>query len=198
MANRYNRDIHHRRSIRLKGYDYFRAGGYFVTICARDRECLFGEIMNGEMRPNEFGRIVRDEWVRSAEIRAEIELGEYVVMPNHFHGMVMVKCRGTARRAPTAEQFGKPVSGSLPTVVRSFKSAVTNHINAIRQSPGAPVWQRNYYEHIIRDDADYHRIAEYIADNPRRWAEDTLHPDNVMVGVGARRAVPLRETRRPR
>ena len=199
MVNRYNRDIHHRRSIRLKGHDYSQAGGYFVTVCARDRECLFGEIVNGEMRLNEFGRLVRDEWLRSAEIRVEIELGEYVVMPNHFHGIVIItnnatecsgdKCTGNRPMggwgdrpvAPTG-----PQSKSIGALMAGYKSAVTKRINAIRQSPGAPVWQRNYYEHIIRDDADYRRIAEYVADNPHRWAEDTLHPDNVRAtNVGA-------------
>jgi REP element-mobilizing transposase RayT len=247
---KYNPDIHHRRSIRLKGYDYSQAGAYFVTICVHDRECLFGEIveMGGEhqseclksgeyskagechsplreMVMNEFGRVVQDEWVRSAEIRAEIELGEFVVMPNHFHGIVLITnesyngngeccgdmphCRGTARRAPTTtvEQFGKPVAGSLPTIIRSFKSAVTKRINEIRNSPSVPVWQRNYHEHVIRNEADYNRIAEYVAANPHRWIEDKLHPDNIVVSgvdiggngnidgnagiVGARCAVPL-------
>ena len=210
----FNRDIHHRRSIRLQGYDYSRSGAYFVTLCAHERQCLFGEIVDGEMRLNDFGRIVVAEWIRSGELRSEIEIGEYVVMPNHFHGIVL-SCddddgRGTARRAPTVEQFGKPVAGSLPTIVRAFKSAVTKCINEIRNTPGIPVWQRNYYEHIIRNDADYTRIAEYVADNPRRWAEDRLHPDNFdaamqvnkngngKIGgdanvVGARRAVPLRK-----
>ena len=106
------------------------------------------------------------------------------------------------------EQFGKPVAGSLPTIVRSFKSAVTKRINEIRNSPGLPLWQRNYYEHVIRNEADYNRIAEYVATNPQRWEEDKLHPDiNVVYDgnaggngdgggngdiVGARRAVPLR------
>jgi REP element-mobilizing transposase RayT len=183
MMNRYNRDIHHRRSIRLKDYDYSQAGGYFVTICAYDRECLFGEIVNGEMRSNEFGQIVTDEWLRSAEIRAEIELGEYVIMPNHFHAIVLITNdvpdrRGDRRVAPTVAPVG-PQSKSLGALMAGYKSAVTKRINAIRQSPGASVWQRNYYEHIIRNEADYRRIAEYVAENPRRWAEDTLHPDNV-------------------
>ncbi len=183
MMNLYNRDIHHRRSIRLKDYDYSQAGGYFVTICACDRECLFGEIVNGEMRSNEFGQIVTDEWLRSAEIRAEIELGEYVIMPNHFHAIVLftddVPGRtGDRRVAPPVAPVG-PQSKSLGALMAGYKSAVTKRINAIRQSPGAPVWQRNYYEHIIRNNADYRRIAEYVAENPRRWAEDTLHPDNV-------------------
>jgi hypothetical protein len=112
------------------------------------------------------------------------------------------------------EQFGKPVVGSLPTVLRSFKSAVTKCINELKDSPGMQVWQRNYHEHVIRNEVDYIRIVEYVTTNPQRWIEDTLHPDNVVVAdgnaggvgnfgidgniVGARRAVPLRPQPRGR
>ena len=134
---RYDPDKHHRRSIRLKGYDYSQIGAYFITICTQNRECLFGKIVDGKMVLNPFGRIVADEWTKTALIRDEIKLDEWVVMPNHFHGIVVVtNCRGTARRAPTVERFGKPVSGSIPTIVRSFKSAVTKRINELRQTPG--------------------------------------------------------------
>lgn len=117
-----------RQSIRLQGYDYSQAGAYFVTVCTQNRECLFGDIVNGEMRLNEAGRIVADEWLKTAEIRDEIELDECVVMPNHFHGILVIYDRGgtapgTARRAPTVEQFGRSVSGSVPTIVRPYKSA---------------------------------------------------------------------------
>ncbi len=99
---KYNSQIHHRRSIRLKRYDYSQAGVYFVTICVQNRECLFGDIANRRMRLNVAGRIVADEWMKSAEIRDRIELDEWVMMPNHFHGIVWVNMgRGTARRAPT-------------------------------------------------------------------------------------------------
>lgn len=185
-------DFHHRRSIRLPGYDYSQQGAYFVTICTQDRMCLFGDIEDGEMTLNQYGSAVQDEWLRTPEIRAEIQTGEFVVMPNHFHGIVLIcggeadVCRGTAcralmectaRRAPTVERFGRPISGSLPTIVRAFKSAVTRRINGIRRTPGEQVWQRNYYEHVIRNEIDYRQITEYIADNPRRWKEDVLHPD---------------------
>src|SRR3989338_4277515 len=176
-------NLPHRRSIRLQGYDYSQAGAYFVTICAQGSECLFGGIENDVMALNGYGCVVHDEWLRTAEIRAEIQTGEFVVMPNHFHGILIIDPgtagmgRGTGGRAPTMERFGQPISGSLPTIIRAFKSAVTKRINEIRQLPGVPVWQRNYYEHVIRNEADYGQIAEYIADNPRRWEEDTLHPD---------------------
>jgi len=241
-VNRYNPDIHHRKSIRLKRYDYARAGAYFVTICVANpvgaRRAVpllravplpravpprFGAIVNGIMRINQYGRVVRDEWLKTGRTRPEIELGEFVVMPNHVHGILMVDhCRGTARRAPTTarraptvEQFGKPVAGSFPTIIRAFKSAVTKRINDLRASPGARVWQRNYYEHVIRDEAEYNLIASYIVTNPQRWMEDKLHPDNQTGNgdgtvtdasivrqpggrvVGARRAVPLRDVRKP-
>ena len=189
MVTRYNPDIHHRRSVRLKGYDYCQAGTYFVTICAHGRQCLFGRVEHGIVTLNEYGQIVAEEWLKTAAIRPDVVLGEYVVMPIHFHGMVVLTDdrgtaegddRGTARRAPTMGGFAAPVAGSLSTIIRAFKSAVTKCINEIRQTRGTPVWQRNYYEHIVRDEADYTRIAGYIADNPRRWAEDSLNPDNTM------------------
>ena len=192
---------HHRRSLRLKGYDYSQAGAYFVSICAYNRECLFGEIESGLMRLNEYGEVVASEWMRSAEVRSEIECGEFVVMPNHFHGIVCIV--GAYGNTPI---YGNtPLCGNTPmsrdeqqrvcvhdgaychtplrspsrnvgAMVRGFKGAASRRINEIRDTPGAPVWQRNYYEHVIRDDADYNRIAEYVANNPQRWLEDSLHP----------------------
>jgi len=120
---------------------------------------------------------VRDEWNKTQQIRPEIELDQFIIMPNHFHGIVwIVDGRGTARRAPTGEptceQFGKPVAGSIPTIVRAFKSAVTRQINLYRNTPGAPVWQRNYYERVIRNEAEMNAVREYIANNPQQWALD--------------------------
>ncbi|MDA8414334.1 MAG: hypothetical protein M0023_11190 [Desulfobacteraceae bacterium] len=184
----YNSEIHHRRSIRLQGYDYSQPGAYFVTICVHDRECLFGEIVDGVMVRNDFGRIVTEEWTRSAELRSEIELDNCVIMPNHFHGIVVIsgntdngvqrgggQCRGDRPVAPT---MPGPRPKSLGAMMAGFKSAVTKRINELRDAPGVPVWQRNYYEHVIRDEADYNRIAEYISTNPQRWIEDKLHPAN--------------------
>lgn len=187
----------HRKSLRLAGYDYTQSGAYFVTICADERTCLFGAIENDSMVLSDFGQILVEEWLKTAVVRSKVALGEYVVMPNHFHGIVVLTddgsakgtdTKGTARRAPT-ERFGAPIAGSLPTIIRAFKSAVTKRINEIRQSPATSVWQRNYYEHIVRNEADYERIAEYIAYNPKRWVEDSLNP-SIPSSVGARRAVP--------
>ena len=171
-----------RRSIRLQGYDYSRPGAYFITICTHNREFLFGTIVDGEMVLNQYGKIVADEWMKTPKIRREIKLDEWVVMPNHFHGIVWIR-RGTARRAPTntrraptVEQFGKPVAGSLSTIVQAFKSAVTKHINQLRNTPGMKLWQRNYWEHIIRNDDELNRIRQYVIDNPMQWETDRENP----------------------
>ncbi len=177
---KYNPDIHHRRSIRLRNYDYSQAGAYFVTICTHHRECLFGEITNRAMRLNDAGKIAAQCWQDIPVHFSHAALDEWTVMPNHVHGIIVITDtarRGTARRAPTTERFGKPVSGSLPTVVRSYKSAVTRHINILRDTPGNRLWQPNYWEHIIRNENELHRIREYIRNNPARWQEDALHPD---------------------
>ncbi len=190
---------HHRRSLRLKGCDYLQAGAYFVTICAYGKACLFGEIESGVMRLNEYGEIVVSEWLRSAEVRLEIECGEFVVMPNHFHGIIHIvgaygntpisrdeqnKAYSHNRSVLPCEKGVLPYAPTSPSrnvgaMVRGFKGAASRRINQIRNTPGAPVWQRNYYEHIIRDDADYNRIVEYVANNPQQWMEDSLHPLSV-------------------
>jgi len=180
---------HHRRSIRLPGYDYSAAGAYFITICTQGRECLFGQVVDGEMRLNALGEIVRAEWEKTATMRAEIEIREYVVMPNHFHAIVVIRWdvgrgdrpvarteeRSVARMNTNGQVRPKgPDSGSIGALMAGFKSAVTGRINQIRKTPGAPVWQRNYYEHIIRDEQSYEKIAAYILNNPRQWEADQL------------------------
>ncbi len=199
---KYNPYIHHRRSIRLKGYDYSQPGAYFITICTQNRECLFGKVVDGEMRLNPYGIVVRREWFRSADIRRELELydDEFVVMPNHIHGIVWlvetaemmggdetVGAHGRAplQRASICTSHGdESHSGhtlhrpprSLSSFVAGFKSAVTKHINQMRNTPGAPVWQRNYYEQIVRDENELNRIRKYIVDNPLKWALDRENP----------------------
>jgi putative transposase len=143
-----------------------------VTICTRDRECLFGHVVNGEMRLNEYGLVVHEEWLKTAELRENIEVETCTVMPNHVHGIVVItNGRGTVRRAPT-ERFGKPVAESIPTIMRAFKSASTKHINEIRRTRGTPVWQRNYYEHVVRNDEELEAIRQYILNNPANWVTD--------------------------
>lgn len=171
----FNPDIHHRRSLRLLGYDYTSAGAYFVTICTQRKECLFGEIADGVMRLNEAGRVAEQCWREIPTHFPHTELDEWVVMPNHVHGIIWINGRDTACRVPTMEQFGKPVSGSVSTIIRSFKSAVTKHINILHNTPGENIWQRNFYERIIRDEAELNGIREYIHSNPALWETDDLH-----------------------
>ena len=164
---------HHRRSIRLPGYDYSQPGMYFVTICVEEKKCLLGEVIKGEMVVNEYGRIVQEEWYRSVEIRHEVQLDEFVVMPNHLHGIVVLV--GATGRSPLRLKPG-PSPRSLGSFVGGFKSATTTRINDLRGTHGIPLWQRNYYEHVIRNEDDLHRIREYIQTNPLRWELDRENP----------------------
>lgn len=179
---KYDPQKHHRRSIRLKGYDYTQAGAYFVTICAYQRLHVFGEVINGEMVMNETGKIARDEWFKTAELRPYVELyeDEFVIMPNHGHGIIWI-VGARRRRAPTdvVEKFGKPVKGSIPTIVRAYKSAVTYAVNGAPNMRGAVLWQRNYYEHIIRNNRELNNIRWYIVNNPLNWQLDRDNPQNV-------------------
>ena len=132
------------------------------------------------MRLSEAGQVVAEEWLKTAKLRPYVTLDESVVMPNHFHGILWVgetPKEGTARRAPTMERFGKPVAGSLPTITGAFKAAVTRRINALRNSGKGEVWQRGYYEHVIRDDVSLNRIREYIMSNPLNWEFDRENLD---------------------
>ncbi len=172
----YDPDKHHHRSIRLKGQDYAEPGGYFVTVCTHERACLFGHVVNGEMHLNEAGEIALRCWEEIPDHFPSVELDASIVMPNHVHGIIIVPGRGTACRAPTTEQFGKPAVGSIPTIVRSYKSSATRHINLVRMTPGIPVWQRGYYEHIVRREPELMAIREYIQGNPAHWDDDENNP----------------------
>lgn len=166
----------HRRSIRLKGYDYTTAGVYFVTVVTNKRDCLFGQIVDGEMELNDCGRFAAAEWARTANLRPRVTLDAWIVMPNHFHAINALQDCPAVQRGPCLEAFGKPVSDSIPTIVRLFKSATTKLINLHRGTPGIPVWQRGYYEHIIRDDRSLDRLRDYILNNADRWADDRENP----------------------
>jgi REP element-mobilizing transposase RayT len=157
--------------MRLAGYDYALEGGYFVTLCARKRLCLFGEVDGGLLRPNEAGRMLTDWWGELPGRFAGVALDEFVVMPNHLHGVVLiVEARAGDERV------------SLPRVMQWFKTMTTNaYIRGVKQSgwPAFPgkLWQRGYYDHIIRDEKDMARIREYIAGNPANWAKDDENPN---------------------
>ncbi|WP_457651856.1 transposase [Rhodocaloribacter sp.] len=233
----YDPERHHRRSIRLRGYDYTRDGAYFVTLCVWDRECLFGEVVNGEVRLSDAGRIVADTWTWLAAQYPYVALDAWVVMPNHLHGIIVMGGRDdggggdggggmddgggggvggsrTARtddapaRADDARARADDVAGRMGDVparaddararagdvagrtgpvkrkplgrlIGAFKTVSTKRINEIRGTPGAVLWQRDFYEHIVRDAADLRRIRAYIAANPARWDRDRNHPPSM-------------------
>ncbi|MEE9456330.1 MAG: transposase [bacterium] len=146
-------------------------------MCTFDRECLFGDVIGGGVRLNEWGRVASEEWLRSAAGRAEIELDAFVVMPNHIHGIVIITddAVGATGRSPLHDTDGRPrgpAKRSSASFICGYKPAVTRRINQSRGTPGARLWQRNYYERVIRDDEELGRALGYIADNPARWADD--------------------------
>ena len=155
---------------------------------------MFGEVADEEIRLNKVGRIVEGCWRQIPIHFDDVQLDEWVVMPNHIHGIIVVGARHAVpfpNVAPPEERFPNPVVGSLPTIVRSFKSAVTKSVNEQRGTPRLPVWQRNYFEHVIRNDESLDRIREYIVNNPSQWEMDRENP------IGARHAVPLPNTPQP-
>jgi putative transposase len=167
----------------MPGFDYSHPGIYFVTVCLEaPYQILFGAVENGEIWLNEYGIIVRNEWTKTENIRSNVMLDEFVIMPNHVHGiirLVEITVEGTARRAPTikttefqSEKFSNPTVGTIPTIVRSFKSAVTKQINTIRNANRLPLWQRNYFERVLRDEESVARVQRYIRENPLQWTSD--------------------------
>ena len=181
---------HHRHSIRLKGYDYSQAGAYFLTLLVKNRECLLGEIINGQFQPNDFGRVIETFWDELPRRYPEIELDAFVVMPNHVHGIIVIVGPLSVRaihelplqlsqEPPLPEPSLRAIRRQmlLPKVVGYFKMNTAKRLNQMRGIEGAPFWHRNYYEHIIRNEADLNRIREYIQNNPTRWADDQLHPE---------------------
>jgi REP element-mobilizing transposase RayT len=226
---KYNPEMHHRRSIRLKDYDYSQTGAYFVTICTQNKEYLFGNVINGEMSLNDAGRIVASAWNDLPGHNDNILLDVFSIMPNHFHGIILIVGAGSKpalvsadntyqtveNRAGSKPAFvsadntyqtvenrvgSKPALVSadntyqtvenrvglepaptnptmmkqtgLPEIVRQFKTFSARRINRIRNMSGVPVWQRNYYEHIIRNEPEINKIREYIANNPLNWEID--------------------------
>jgi REP element-mobilizing transposase RayT len=208
----YDPERHHRRSIRLQGYDYAQAGAYFLTVCTQDRTCLFGEVVDGAMCPNDAGRMVETVWDELPLFYPGVDIDRFAVMPNHIHGIIVLvgaaprgrPDAGPARGpAPTdgrpdagpargpAPTDGRPDAGpargpaptalSLADVVHRFKTMTTNRYAVGAKQRGWPafrrrLWQRNYYEHVIRDEPALNRIRRYIDENPLRWAVDDENP----------------------
>jgi len=201
----YNPAIHHRRSIRLKDYDYSQSGIYFVTICCDQWICRFGKIENGEMILNKYGQIAYNEWMKTPDKRSNVQLDVFVIMPNHIHGIIVITddysrgvlhtphnicsrgvlhtphniCSRGVLQTPQNEPnrsnsvgvCNTPLRSSSNTVgaiVRGYKSAVTKQI-------GFAIWQRNYYEHIIRNEQSYRHISDYVMNNPTKWKDDQFY-----------------------
>ncbi len=168
-----------RRSIRLPGYDYTQPGGYFVTLLANNRVPIFGEIMDYSVHLSALGVVLEQEWLYLPHRFGHLELDAYVIMPNHFHGIILLneyKGDQSQDRAEKKEDFGKPVAGSIPTIIRSFKSSVTQKARLLRGFPSQmTVWQRNYYEHVIRTPGALDQIRTYILGNPALWEQDEHH-----------------------
>lgn len=203
---------HHRRSIRLKGYDYTQAAAYFITLCTWQSKCLFGEVVRGEMRLNQAGRIVEAVWQQLASQFRQIRLDEFCVMPNHFHGIILISsvvgatrldrfeddsssrnlsiehysgdvgsprpARDSDRDFAAARPKG-PQPGSIGAMIGQYKSRATRLIRKLPGFEKAPIWQRNYYEHIIRNEPEWKQIIQYIQGNPVQWEDDRLHPDRL-------------------
>lgn len=165
MADRYDSEQHRRRSIRLPEYDYAQPGAYFVTIVTHDREFLLGTVAGCEVQLNNCGEAVRHAWLELPQHYPCVCLDEFVVMPNHVHGIVVIGS------APNASRRHR-----LSEIVRGFKTFASRRVNGIRATPGVPVWQRNYYEHIVRDNPEFDRVRAYVAANPARWSSDYENP----------------------
>jgi len=182
--------IKKRRSIRLKGYDYSREGAYFVTICGQNRKCLFGEIVNGKMVLNDAGRMVESVWNEIPKYYPGIDIDVCQIMPNHIYGIVVIvgagpcACPDTGQPRNMGQPQGVAPTMSLSDVVHRFKTMTTKrYIDGVKQNgwptfPGK-LWQRNYYEHIIRDENELNRIREYIINNPAQWEFDRENPVGV-------------------
>ncbi len=220
----YNPAKHNRRSIRLKGYDYAQSGLYFITICCQNRACIFGHIENGIMIMNQYGKIAHKHWENTIEIRNNIELHEFVVMPNHIHGIIQISRRGVSHTPHVYNEMGltnnipkndfhssslhgvshtphtynemgltdniqtndyhssslqgvcdtplRSPSQTIGAIIRGYKSSVTKQLNLMGYND--TIWQRNYHEHIIRNEQSYIKISNYIIHNPANWDKDVL------------------------
>ncbi len=159
-----------RRSLRLPTFDYSQSGAYFVTICSIKKKCIFGAIIDMEMQLNENGKIVGASWKEIEKHFPTVKLDQFIVMPNHLHGIIILQ--------PACPEVGiKAVS--LSTIIGLFKSNSAKRINELRGTTGAGVWQRSFYEHIIRNQESLDEIRQYIANNPYNWPQDPENPIQV-------------------
>ncbi len=167
---------HNRQSIRLKGYDYRRAAAYFFTCCTTNRECLFGEIADGCMRLNPFGNIVQACWEDLPQHYPHVELDVFAIMPNHVHGIIVLGDTDVSANVGAGLKPAPTKRHGLAEIIRAFKTFSARRINELREARGTSLWQRNYYEHVIRSADEWQHIREYILDNPARWEMDEENP----------------------
>jgi REP element-mobilizing transposase RayT len=189
-------DRSNRRSIRLKGYDYSQKGAYFVTVCTKDRLCLFGNIHQGIMVYDQPGEMVKEAWIEIQDRFPFVHLDEFALMPNHLHGILILTGRGESRFRPendepkSGDHKDRPYgtqAGTIGRIIQAFKSTTTHkYISGVNRGwndfPGK-LWQRNYFEHVIRDEVELNSLRKYIAENPLKWATDNENPDCVDTGA---------------
>lgn len=189
---RFDPDKYHRRSVRLEGYDYSQAGAYFVTICTHGQECILGDVIDDCMQLSPCGEIAWETWRGLPQRFERIELDHFVIMPNHVHGIIAITPPDVGAMHAGAVHVGAthvgaiqelPLQGRtqrrrmlLPRVVGYFKMNASKAINVLRGTPGSRVWQRNYYEHIVRNEGELRAIQQYILDNPLNWQLDRENP----------------------
>jgi REP element-mobilizing transposase RayT len=180
MVNNCDPDKHHRRSIRLEGYDYSQGGAYFVTLCTQGRQPLFGQVVGERMILNPTGTVVEQCWRWLGKRHSHVELDEWIVMPNHLHGIIAIHDLALGG-SQTAFMRRK----SLGRLIGAFKTVATNRGNPIGQGRRSVIWQRNYFERIIRDEDELNRVREYISENPARWETDSENPEARVIDVAA-------------
>ncbi len=193
---KYNPDVHHRRSIRLKEYDYSQPGVYFITICTHNRECLLGEIKNDKVELYVAGQIIEKWWVVLPNKFTNIKIDEYIIMPNHFHGIITIvetNVGADLRVCPNnngkdMDLQGEHIGSPLRKIIQWFKTMTTNeYIRGVKHnilpSFHRKFWQRNYYEHIIRNEDELKKIREYIRNNPLKWHLDRENPKRIAKDV---------------
>jgi putative transposase len=169
-------DTHHRRSIRLNGFDYTQPGAYFVTICTHLHACVLGEVVNEVMQLSRFGQIAFDFWEAVTAHFSSVEIDAFVIMPNHIHAIIVLHDPAVGAVSPRPTGSPNPGFPGLGQIVGFYKYQTTKQINVLRGNAGTSFWQRNYYEHIIRNESEWGKIRDYILTNPFRWEKDDLYP----------------------
>lgn len=173
--------MYHRRSIRLPGFDYSQNGYYFVTICVQNREMMLGQIDHGNMIFSALGQQIHSDWLWLFNRYVYVKYDEYIIMPNHIHTIMIIDhCRGGSRTAPTPQHTIKPIG----RIIGAFKTISTKHVHDEKLLQQPRLWQRNYYEHIIRNEREYFAIRKYIQDNPKNWEQDELYDLNTTIDKG--------------